>query len=116
MPNESDVIKAVGYFNGHDSRGNFDVQLKAKFMADDLPNALQFVAGIGKQIRLVASVDDEKVKLGRFTVYSLRVDKDMNCFITFKSNVDSVYSDNFVKLMVEDAHIVFIAKVLKEDA
>lgn len=113
---KTDVVKATGYFDGQSSKGNFDVQLKAKFLADDLPNALQFVAGIGKRLLLVASVEGEKVKLGQFTVYSLRVDKDMNCFITFKSNVDSVYSEDFPKLMVEDAHITFIAKILEEDA
>ena len=111
---KKNVIKATGYFDGQNSKGNFDVQLKAKFLADDLPDALQFVAGIGKRIQMVASVEGTKVKLGQFTVYSIRVDKDMNCFITFKSNVDSVYPDEFTKLMVEDAHITFMAKILAD--
>ena len=116
MANEKNegIISAVGYFDGQSSRGNFDVQLKAKFSNEQLPSALQFVAGIGKRLNLIAFVAEEKVKLGQFNVYSIRIDRDANCYITFKSNIDSVYPDNFSKLMVDEAVITFKAKVIEE--
>ena len=115
MAKDEGLVVASGYFDGYNSRGNFDVQLKAKFAPDELANALQFVAGIGKIIQLLAIVEDEKVKLGKFNVYSIRIDRDANCFVTFKSNVDSSYVENFSQLMVDEAIITFKAKVLAEE-
>lgn len=109
------VISAVGYFDGYRSKGNFDIELKAKFMSNDLPNALQFVAGISKRINLIALVEDQKVKLGQFTVYSLRVDANSNCFVTFKSNKDSCFPDVFDQLMVDEALITFKAKIVADE-
>lgn len=108
------VISAIGYFDGSSSRGNFDVQLKAKFTESQLANSLQFVAGIGKMIYLVAIVEGEKIKLGKFNVYSIRIDRDGNCTVTFKSNKDSVFIEDFSKLMIEEATIEFKAKVIEE--
>ena len=96
------VIKAHGYFDGNSAKGNFDVQLKAKFVEEDLPSALQFVAGIGKKLKLLAKVNDEKVKLGRFTVYNIRIDRDANCTVTFKSNIDNVENENIPLLMGDE--------------
>lgn len=114
MANEN-VISAVGYFDGSNSKGNFDVQLKAKFMNNELPNALQFVAGIGKRLRLVALIEDKRVRLGTFTVYSIRIDNAGNCFITFKSNKDSVKIEDFSKLMVDEAFIAFKAMIIDDE-
>lgn len=114
MANEN-AISAIGYFDGYRTKGNFDVEIKAKFLSDDLPNALQFVAGIGRRISLIALVEDQKVKLGQFTVYSLRVDNNQNCYITFKSNKDSCFADDFYKLMIDEATITYKAKILAEE-
>jgi len=114
MPNEN-VISAVGYFDGNNSKGNFDVQLKAKFTESELANALQFVAGIGKRLKLVAIVETEKVSLGQFTVYSIRIDRDGNCYITFKSDKDSSFVENIPMLMVDEATITFKAKIIVDE-
>lgn len=111
---KENVISAIGYFDGSNSKGNFDVQLKAKFTESELANSLQFVAGIGKMINLIAVVEGNKVKLGKFTVYSIRVDKDGNCTVTFKSNKDSVFIEDFSKIMIDEATIEFKAKILDE--
>lgn len=116
MAENDQLIKAVGYFNGHNSKGNFDVQLKMRFPERSLPEALQFVAGIGKKIQLIADVNGNKIKLGKFTVYNLKIDRDANCDITFKSNIDNALVDNFSGLMVEEAEILLKAKVLNEEA
>lgn len=115
MAKSEGVIQANGYFDGYTSRGNFDVQLKAKFSNEELANALQFVAGIGKRISLIADVEGNKVKLGKFNVYALRIDRDGNCYITLKSNIDNAFVDNFSQLMVEEAVITYRAKVLDEE-
>lgn len=113
MANEN-VISAVGYFDGSNSKGNFDVQLKAKFTESELANALQFVAGIGKRLNLMAIVENEKVKLGQFTVYNIRIDRDGNCYITFKSDKDSSFVESITKLMVDEATITYKAKIIVE--
>lgn len=109
----SDLIKAVGYYDGNSARGNFDVQLKVKFMNSELANALQFVAGIGNHVILIAEVEGQKVKLGNFNIYNVRIDRDGNCNITFKSNIEQCFVGNFEKLMVEEAQILFKAKVIQ---
>lgn len=114
MASENNVISALGYFDGNQMKGNFDVQLKAKFMEQDLPDALQFVAGIGKRIKLMAQVENEKLKLGEFNVYSMRIDNNANCVITFRSNVDSVEMENLPKLVLDETPITFKAKVILE--
>ena len=53
---KENVISATGYFDGSNSKGNFDVQLKAKFTESELADSLQFVAGIGKMLNLIAVV------------------------------------------------------------
>ena len=98
MAKDESVISASGYFDGQTSRGNFDVQLKAKFAPEELAN-----------------VENEKVKLGQFNVYTIRIDRDANCFVTFKSNVDSSYVENFSQLMVDEAVITFKAKIIAEE-
>lgn len=107
----TDLIKAVGYYDGSNAKGNFDIQLKAKFPESELANSLQFVTGIGKIICLVAIVEGEKVKLGKFNIYSIKIDRDGNCSITFKSNKYSVFFEDFSKLMIDEATVEFVAKV-----
>ena len=51
----------------------------------------------------------------RKDVYNIRIDRDANCFVTFKSNVDSSYVENFSQLMVDEAVITFKAKIIAEE-
>lgn len=110
-----EVISASGFFDSYRTKGNFDVEIKVKFLDKDLPNALQFVAGIGKRLNLISAIKEknEKVKLGKFYVHSLRVDNNSNCFISFKSNKDECFVENFPKLL-EESIIEFKAKVINE--
>ena len=114
---ENEIISAIGYFNGSNSKSNFDVQIKFRFSQTELPNALQFVTGIGRRMKLVACLEGESnnIKLGIFNVYSMRIDKDMNCDITFKSNLDNSFVGNFEKLMIDEAIITIKGKLLMED-
>lgn len=117
MAKENNVIKAEGYFDGQTSKGNFDVQLKAKFAPGELSEAIQFIAALGRQIKLMALINRNKedtIKLGLFNVSSIKIDQDGNCKIVFRSNLDSVHVENFSKLMVDEALITYLAKVVDE--
>lgn len=107
-----EVIQANGYFNGSNTKGNFDVQLKFKFPESELANALQFVAGIGRRLQVIAVIEKEKLKLGQYTVQQIKIDRDANCSIVLKSNKDDTFVDEFSKLLVEEAIITLKAKVL----
>lgn len=114
MAEEKEMIVATGFFAGQTSKGNFDVQFKMEFREDQLANALQFVATIGKQLLIVAYVNDEsqKIKLGKFALHDLKVDRNACCKATFKSTVDSCFVGNFEKLLVDEATITLKAKVV----
>ena len=107
------VISATGYFDGINTKGNFDVQLKVKFYESELLNALQFVSGIGKRIKMLAIIEDTKIQIGQFTVFSMKIDRDANCTIVFKSNKDDAFIDEFSKLMVDECSITIKAAILK---
>ena len=107
-------FSAVGYFGGSTTKGNFDIQLKAKFSESDLQDALQFLVGIGKRLKLAAKVGEEKMNLGTFSVFSFKVDRDANTTIVFKSNIDLVKMENIPKLMVEEQEVEFKAMVIEE--
>lgn len=115
MAKENEVISATGYFDGQSSKGNFDVQLKFKFPERALSDSIQFIAGIGKRLILLAIVNEEKIPLGTFNIYNMRIDKDANNMITFKSNLDYVRPENFAKLITEETEILLKAKILKEE-
>lgn len=105
------VIEATGFFAGNATRGNFDVELKIKFPEQSTANALQFVAGIGQRLRMVATVADVKVKLGVWSVYRISVDKDLQTTVIFKSSSENAFVGNLPSLMVDEEEITIKAKI-----
>ena len=115
MAKEEALITATGYFDGHNVKGNMDVTFKMSFPEGDLPNALQFVAAIAKQIKLIAYINgnsDLKVPLGVFSVDSLRIDKNANCKIQFKSTVATCFVNNFSKLLEDEVSVMLKGKII----
>lgn len=113
MAEKSDqFIEATGYFAGNAAKGNFDVELKLKFPETQVSNALQFVAGIGQRLKMVATVGDEKVKLGTWSVYRISVDRDLQTLIVFKSSTENAFVDSLPSLMVDEEEITLKAKIL----
>lgn len=110
------VIRAVGYFDGYKSKSNYDVEINFKFPDDELANALQFIAGIGKKLSLVAITGEEKNsnKLGTFTVYRCLVDKDANTKVRFKSNLGECFPEKFLTLAEPEDSIVLKARIVEE--
>lgn len=111
MAKDDNLIKAVGIYNGHSIKRNFDVELKIRFGPEQLPNALQFIASIGKQVILQAKIGKDINKLGVFNLNSLKVDRNGMAFISFMSNSDYVSLESIEKLLVEDTEIVFAGKI-----
>lgn len=101
MENDN-LIKAFAIYNGHTIRKNFDVELKLLFVDTQMPNALQFVAGIGRQVMLKAVMGKEKLYIGTFNVNRINIDKNGNTNISLMSNRDYVNLENIEKLMVEE--------------
>lgn len=96
------IVTATGYFDGSKTKSNFDIELCFKFPEAEIGNAMEFVMGIGGQLKLIAKVKDKKLKLGTFNLYNFSVDKDANSKVRFKSNIDMCDVNSFTELMVDD--------------
>lgn len=115
MAKENDnLITAVGVFGGHSARGNFDVELKVIFTEAHLSSALQFVAGIGSHLKMIAYIGEQKIRLGTWGVYRLAIDRNAQTTVVFKTSMDQAFVDNLSKLMVEDEEIIFKAQVIPQ--
>ena len=113
MAKEDDsLITAIGVFAGNSAKGNFDIELKFLFTEENLSEALQFVAGIGRHLKLIAIVNKEKVRLGTWGVYKLSVDRNAQTTVVFKTNKDDAFVENLSQLMVEDEEIEIKARIV----
>lgn len=108
------IISAIGVYDGSSTKNSFDVELKMSFTESRLSEAIQFVASVGKRLRMVAQIDGqgEKIILGTWSLNRLSVDRNAQTKISFKSTLDSVYPDNLNKLIVEDCEIYLKAKIV----
>ena len=111
MAKDDNLIKVIGIYNGHTIKRNFDVELKVRFNTEQLPNALQFVAVIGKQVILKAKIEKNVQHLGTFNLNSLKIDRNGMAFISFMSNSDYVSLEGIEKLLVDEVEILFVGKI-----
>lgn len=109
-----DLIKADGFYNGHSAKGNFDIELKLRFLENQAMQALQFISSVGYKLRLIAKYEDESIKLGTWNFYSERVDKDANVYLSLRANRDYVFVNNLAKLM-EEHEFTFVGKVIVDE-
>lgn len=109
-----EVITATGYFDGLNTKGNFDVQLKIKFYESELLNALQFVSGIGNRMKMLAIIEDTKIQIGQFTVNNIKIDRDANCTVVFKSNKDSAFVEELSSMLIDECPITVKAAIIKD--
>lgn len=107
------LLKAVGFYNGYSAKGNYDVELKMAFNESDLYDAMEFVAGIGRKLKLLAVIGEEKIPLGLWNVYQVRIDHNARCTISFRSNITFVKPENITKLMI-DEDFVIKGKIIEE--
>lgn len=111
---KENMIKATGYFGGLNSKGTFDVQFKVKFYGPELADALQFTATIGNTLDMALSVGQAKPKrIGKFVLHAMKIGRDGDSVITFKSNIDSVNMEAFTADVFNDEeNITVFAKVI----
>lgn len=114
---KENTIKAIGYFGGLNSKGTFDVQFKVKFYGGDLSDALQFTTTIGNTLDMALSVGKGKPKrIGKFVLHAMKIGRDGDSVITFKSNIDSVNMEAFTADVFNDEeNITVLAKVLPNE-
>lgn len=108
---EGETIAATGHYAGYSAKGNFDVELRINFPETQLTEAIQFIAGIGQRMKLIAEIAGEKIKLGVWSVYRMAIDKNAQAVVVFKSNSESAFVENMQKLMVEEEEITIKAKI-----
>lgn len=111
MANENNVIKAKGIYNGSTVKKDFQVELKFLFTDDQLPKALGFVAGIGRNIKLRAMIVDDKLDLGSFNIKKIQIDKNGNTLIVFASLIDYVNIQQINGLLIENEEISLVGKI-----
>lgn len=99
---EDNIFSAIGFYNGHSCKNNYDVELRLRFTEIHLDEALQFVAGIGARLKLIANTGREKLKLGIWSVYRLSVDKNAQTTVVLKTMLDQAFVGNIPKLMEEN--------------
>lgn len=109
-----EMIKATGYFGGLNSKGTFDIQFKVKFCGGELADALQFTATIGSTLNMALSVGQGKPKqIGKFAMHAMKIGRDGDSVITFKSNIDSVNMEAFTADVFNDEeNITVFAKAI----
>lgn len=109
-----EIISAIGYFYGLNTKGNFDVQLKIKFYENELINSLQFVSGIGKRIKMILEIEDKNIKIGIFSVYNIKIDRDANSVVTFKSNRTESNTSELSNIFTDECPITVKAKIIND--
>lgn len=111
---KTEGVKAVGTFNGLKTKGNFEINLTILFTEEQLANSLVFTAGIGKFFTLEAQEaesDKKPIPLGTFTIGSIKIDRNGNAKVTFKSDKDQAVQENIPKLMQEETAYTFISNI-----
>lgn len=83
-------IKFECIFSGHNIKQNGIVQLKLKAPEEEIHNILSLVTCIGKEIKVAASIGTEKIKIGKFFVDKITIDKNAQATITIVSTIESI--------------------------
>lgn len=112
MAEKEGIIKATAFYAGHSAKSNFDVDLKLGFTEEHVHEAIQFVAGIGNQLRMVAMVHGEKVDLGLWNVFKVLIDKNCQAKVTFKTSKENTFVERLSELMADEETITIKAKVI----
>lgn len=117
---DANALKAVGTFSGYKTKANLEILLTILFTEAELANSLLFISGIGRLFALEATqaLEDPKAKaktipLGTYTIHTIKIDKNGNAKVTFKSDKDQAVPANIHQLMQEEASFIFTANITK---
>lgn len=103
------MIKLNGTFDNVSVKNNGTATMKIKIPMSEVASYIKLVTVIGRPIRAIAVVEDEKVKLGEVTFKQLSIDKDGEAKFAFDGYADTmelskIYSlvDKLVVLKLKD--------------
>ncbi len=115
MAKESE-FNAVGLYEGHSIKNNYNIELKLLFTEQHINEAIQFLAGFAKYMRIICKKNEEKLNLGTWSVYRLSVDKNLQTKIVLRTTYENVNLEHLNKLAgnIDDeiGEIIFKAKIV----
>lgn len=115
IQNENDFI-AVGIYNGHSVKNNYDVELKLVFTEEHLNEALQLLSGLTFYMKIICKKLNEKINLGVWSLNKLSIDKNAQTKISLKSTTENVDLEGIQKLISsveEERELIFKIRLIK---
>ena len=108
------MVKAKGINNGLSIKPNGIVEVKIEFDNTQLAKVLGVLQLAGEDFDVMAKLDDEKKKLGRFGFYNMAIDRDGDAKVTFRSSIEDVVIENIENLYNEQETVLFAFVSAKE--
>ena len=115
IQNENDFI-AVGIYNGHSVKNNYDVELKLVFTEEHLNEAQQLLSGLTCYMKIICKKLNEKINLGVWSLNKLLIDKNAQTKISLKSTTENADLEGIQKLISsveEEREIIFKIRLIK---
>lgn len=98
-------IKFDCIFSGHNIKQNGIVSLKLKTTEQELHNTLQLVTCIGKEMFVGGIVNNQKIKIGKFFIDRINIDKNAQSTITIVSTMENI-DCNSLPLITKQEEII----------
>lgn len=109
-------FNAVGIYEGHAIKTNYNIELKLLFTEQHINEAVQFLAGFAKHIRIICKKNGKKLDLGTWSVYRLAVDRNLQTKVVLRTTYENVNLEQLNSLAVnteeEISEIIFKVKIV----
>ena len=109
-------FNAVGIYEGHAIKTNYNIELKLLFTEQHINEAVQFLAGFAKHIRIICKKNAKKLDLGTWSVYRLAVDRNLQTKVVLRTTYENVNLEQLNSLAVnteeEISEIIFKVKIV----
>lgn len=98
-------LKLKGTYGGHSIKTSGVVHVDFSFNYTELIQVVPLIQCLNNNIRIVAKVDDEVLKLGSYMLNQVKVNHDGTSSVRFNSIIDSIEADNLNKLYGKEKEI-----------
>lgn len=109
-------FNVVGIYEGHAIKTNYDIELKLLFTEQHINEAVQFLAGFSKHIKVICKKNDKKLILGTWSVYRLAVDRNLQTKVVLRTTYENVNLEQLNSLAVNNgekiSEIIFKVKIV----
>lgn len=109
-------FNAVGIYEGHAIKTHYNIELKLLFTEQHINEAVQFLAGFAKHIRIICKKNGKKLDLGTWSVYRLAVDRNLQTKVVLRTTYENVNLEQLNSLAVnteeEISEIIFKVKIV----